>query len=324
MFNQFNQGNQFMGVQNPVNQFGQPMVQGAIGVNGAPMKLNATNPLGANRINEMLKNGKGAPDIQITQADYDKAICTHRDVNGNSRVIDMGNGKVRCEICGAEFALTDSATIEDIKTATENIHNVLNTAKVMWLDVPDQVAINTFQILAVVDKIPQLYEIATSRLQKYQNVNPMMQNQYPVNGFNMLGQMVGPTGFGAPVMGMNYGQPMMQQPQGGFDQYGNPINTAAMQTGFYNPAQQFAMNPTAMATVGAGLGNTQAQQQMTGYVTNPVSLPGVAVSGNVNMNMPQQMQQQGQMQMQQQQQQQTQSASTDNKSDVSVSAQMHP
>lgn len=335
MYNNNNLNQQFVGFQAApnVNQFGQPITQGPIGINGAPMKLNATNPLGANRINEMLKNGKGAPNLQITEEDYDKAICTHRDTTGSSRVVQMGDGKVRCEICGAEFALTDSASIEDIKIATENMHNVMNTAKVMWLDVPDQVAVEMFQVLAVIDKVPQLYEIATSRLQKYQDVNPMMQNQYPVNGFNMLGQMIGPNmGFGG------FGQPQQMMPQ--CDQFGNPINAGQMQTGMYNPAQQFAMNPTAMATVGGGLNYAQPNPQMTGYVTNQVTLPGGQMYGangqqqynngmqqQQQFNGQQQYQNQGQQQVQQQQQaqqQQQKPATSDNKSDVSVSAQMHP
>ena len=38
--------------------------------------VNFTNPLGEKVIQELLKNGGGAPKLQITQEDMNQAICT--------------------------------------------------------------------------------------------------------------------------------------------------------------------------------------------------------------------------------------------------------
>lgn len=211
-------------------QFGmQPMIGYNFNQNQVPAY---TNPLGTKRIEELLKNGNGAPKLQITQEDMDQAICTHRQGNQNM-AYQLPNGKYKCKICGAEFDLVEGASQEDIQLATDNLWNIMQTAKMMWLDVPDNIARENFQVLAVVKQVPLIMSIATDRFNKYLGYNPLQQNNQ-VNGFAMLNNIMGqgmpmmggmmpqqpmyaapqnyPYGQGMMNFGGNYGQPMMQQP----------------------------------------------------------------------------------------------------------------
>lgn len=195
--------------------------------NTQPMKQpEYTNPLGAAKIKELLEKGNGGPKIAITDEDYIKAICTHR-ANGHVELVDMGDGKMRCKICGAEFTPVDDASLEDVKAATENLMNILHTAKVAWLDVPDKVATEFFQGLAVIERTPDLFKIAMSNFQQYNGHNIQNTNM-PINGFNIMNQILGPQiPYAQPYAQQPYGQPM---PYGQVDPYGAPVY------GGYNPA----------------------------------------------------------------------------------------
>jgi len=209
--------------------------------NTQPMKQpEYTNPLGAAKIKELLEKGNGGPKIALTEEDFYEAICTHR-FNNHLEVIEIGDGKLKCKICGAEFTPVENADIEDVKRATENLLNILHTAKLAWLDVPDKVATEFFQAMAVVKKTPELFKIAMSNFAQYtgyqvQNVN------YPINGFGLMNQILGPqpyTGYVAP-----YAQPQsfQQQPVApyGFNAAAQQMQAAApgISNGFgYNAPQ---------------------------------------------------------------------------------------
>ena len=243
-----------MGAMNygmPQVNYGMPAMPGVM-YNQNQQPIQMTNPLGA-RAGEMLKNGNGQPKLQITQEDYDQAICTHR-YNNELQLLDLGNNKVKCKICGAEFETVDNISKEDIETCTENMYNLLNTAKLMWLDVPDQTAQEYFQIIAAIKQAPKIYSIGNERYNKYLNTNnALVQNGY-TNGFALLNNIVGPNmGMGmAPVY--PYGmpqQPMMMNQQA-------PVQ---MQPMMQQPtAMQSAMTANAPGLVNTGFGYVQAPQ----------------------------------------------------------------
>lgn len=199
--------------------------------------VNFTNPLGEKVIQELLKNGGGAPKLQITQEDMNQAICTHR-YNNQSMLYQLPNGKVKCKICGAEFNLQENLSDEDIQNATDNMWDILQTYKHMWLDVPDQLARDNFQILAVIQQTPTICKIAADHLQKYAGFNPSQQYQN-MNGFAQLNAITG----GGMNMGMGY--PMMQPQQPGYPAPANypystqqPMGYPAMQPNMMTPMQQ--------------------------------------------------------------------------------------
>ena len=243
------------------NQYGMYPQQGMMQY-GQPPKMPAfTNPLGTAKIKKLLEEGNGAPKLKITEDKMNEAICTHR-FNGELQTYDIGDGKVKCKICGAEFHPVDNATQEDVKQATENLHDILHTAKIMWPDIPDQVAIDNFQILAVVDQVPAIFDIASNQLKKYSNFNlgnPMGQ----VNGFGVLNQLMGP-GMGMPMQTMPYQAAMPQQPmmpmQPAVDPYGNPIPVAPQMPQMMTPMQQ--QMTAAAPGVSNGFGYAQPQVQV--------------------------------------------------------------
>lgn len=257
--------------QQPAPAMGYPyygMQQQSMPVyNQQPMKQpEYTNPLGAARIKELLEKGNGGPKIALTEDDYIKAVCTHR-YNGRLELVDMGDGKMRCKICGAEFTPVDEASLDDVKAATTNLMNILHTAKVAWLDVPDKVASEFFQALAVIEKTPDLFKIAMSNFQQYNGYNIQNTNM-PVNGFGIMNQILGPqvpyaAPYGQPQQ--PYGQPQQPYAQAPYapqiDPYGNPIY------GGFNPAAS-QMQATAPG-VSNGFGYNAPQAVDQGSIQTP-------------------------------------------------------
>lgn len=243
---------------NPMMNYGQPI-----------QMPKGTNPLGEATIKKLLAEGNGSPKLAVTQDDVNQAICTHR-YNGVTMAYPIDGGKVKCKICGAEFNIVDNASQEDIEKCAENLHDVMHTAKLMWYDVPEQTATELFQTLAVVDKVPDMFKIASNNFRKYGTNNVAYQSG-PVGGFNMLNRIIGPTMPGynyynqQPMMygqqPMNYAQPypmapqvdpatnmMVQQPM---MNYGQPYQMAPV--AYQNP-QQAAMTANAPGMVNNGFG----------------------------------------------------------------------
>lgn len=199
MFNNFqNQG--YMNASYP-----QPGVQYA----QRPM-AKMTQTLTPEQIKKLKSNG-GTFDLQVSQTDILKAICTHKE-NGNIVLIDNNDGTVTCPICGATFSIM-TVDQDQVQDATKVVFDVLQTIKTMYLDIPEDVATQYFQILPLLEKMPKLYQIAMSNFNKYDNPNQFQQTG-SVYGFNALNAITNPT-FGG--MGMPMQQPMMQpnmyQPQ---------------------------------------------------------------------------------------------------------------
>lgn len=271
----------------PIN--GMPQQQQMMGVNpwmaggmvyGQQQPIHFTNPLGQQKINENLKNGKGLPNLGITQEDYDMAVCTHRNPATNqieAHPMNDGSGKVKCRICGAEFHVIENADMADIKTAADNLWDIGQTAKMMWLDGADNTIKQAFQILALIPKYPALYSIAVNTLQRYNGGSLSTQNTGNVNPMGLLNQI-----FGGPMNGMGmatgYQQPMgpmgngMAQPmqmQGMMPQTGQPMT--------YDPS---TMNPAASQMLAGAPGMAS-----NGFgFTNPAGMPQQQYQMNLDPN----------------------------------------
>ena len=237
--NQVVYGNQFMGGMVPAGNIKKP---------------NYCNPLGEEKIKRLLANGNGLPKLTITEEDLDRAICTHRH-NGESTLIQLPSGEVQCKICGARFNVIENASAEDIQQATQNLHDLLHTAKIMMVDAPESMIVENFQIISVVDKVPEIYAIAKSSYDKFVSTNPQLQ-QYggsQMNGANLWSQILG-GGFA-----------MNQQPNYGYQQpaanYGTVVGYAENGLPIYGQPQA-APNPAQAAMVAGsnGMGVTSAPQ----------------------------------------------------------------
>ena len=101
-------------------------------------------------------------------------------------------------------------------------------------------ALEYFQIIPLIEKIPKLYEIAMNDFARYDNSTQFVQggNQNP---FAIFGSVVGPLFGGMTGMGMGY----MNQPQGYFNQqpvapqqYGAPAQFNPQANPMYGQYQQ--------------------------------------------------------------------------------------
>ena len=139
----------------------------------------------------------------------------------------------KCLICGESFHFVDHCKPEDIEIAVQNLLDILQTTKTLYVDMPSDAARSFYTIIALLKKIPGLYKISVDNFSKHENA---IDNAWGVQGAdNMLGGYNALAyGFGNPMMGMGFGmqQPMMGMPQAGGQVYGQPMQAGNNPFGF--------------------------------------------------------------------------------------------
>jgi len=225
--------------------------------------------------------------LVLTEVDKMRATCNHRFNNGQDAITTDKDGRCMCNICGYEFEPmsenTDEDTLNEVVKATVD---VLQTVKLLYLDMPDEVAREYFAIIPLIEKIPKLFTMAVKSYQKYEGYNPYGFNNKNMNTMQMYSMIAGILGgqqpmggfaqpmggYAQPQPGMGFGQPTMSQTMGGFAQpqpgmgFGQPMGQPYTSNGFvmnqpvgyqpstqgvaYVPNQQAApqQQPTATAT----------------------------------------------------------------------------
>ena len=178
----------------------------------------------------LLRKGVAKFNLSVSDEELARGQCNHMS-NGRSALIPDadGSGGYTCSICGTHMNVREFSN-EEVKNATDNILDILNMVKITYLSLDPSTALEYFQIIPLIEKIPKLFEIAMNDFKRYDNSTSFVQggNQNPFTLFNSI---VGP-GFGGGFMNV--------QPQG---YYGNQqFNAAPQQYGA--PAQyNTAMNP---------------------------------------------------------------------------------
>ena len=203
----------------------------------------------------LLRKGVAKFNLSVSDEELARGQCNHMS-NGKSALIPDadGSGGYTCSICGTHMNVRE-LTNEEVKNATDNILDILNMVKITYLSLDPSTALEYFQIIPLIEKIPKLFEIAMNDFKRYDNSTSFVQggNQNPFTLFNSI---IGP-GFGGGFMNA--------QPQG---YYGNPqFNAAPQQYGApaqYNPA----MNPM----------YGQYQPQQMGYQQQPMGYQPQAVN----------------------------------------------
>lgn len=210
------------------------------------------NPLTPDQIKKLQQKGDQF-SLGITEDEYLRGICNHRNAEGtaDTLVFDAMTGEARCVICGYKFRpIEASVSLDQIKDATDSIVDILQTIKLMYIDLPADAAKEYFQIIPLIGKIPQLFEFAAKNMTKHESFNWQYNNRNmgAINMFNNLQNM-----FAGGMMG----QPMAQP------------NTFGYQQPMMNPG--FAPQPNAFGYPGA------SQPTFGGY--QPVN-PGFAYTPN--------------------------------------------
>lgn len=162
-----------------------------------------TQPLTPEQIQKLRTNSE-AFDMKVTQEELWAAACTHKEKTGQSALRDNGDGTFTCSICHKTFKLADLA-ISDVEASVANIIDVLQTCKTVYLDAPDELIVQYFQMIPLLEKLPKLWNHAMRNFAQYDGYNPAM-NQYPIgyNGFAAINQlMTNPYMGGVPA---GYGQ----------------------------------------------------------------------------------------------------------------------
>ena len=177
-----------------------------------PKMPNPTNPLSKEDM-ALLKQKAPQFSLAISQVDALKAICTHRNEQGE-QLITNADGTVTCAICGTTFRPVN-ATPEAVESIFKQAVDCLETIKIMYMDIPDDVTRAYFQMTPFLEKGPQLYKIATDHFQRYSNPSVIAGNYNAGgNAFALYSAMMNPgamMGMGMPQQ-MPYGQPGMAQP----------------------------------------------------------------------------------------------------------------
>lgn len=216
------------------------------------------NILSADEI-DLLQNQGSKFSLGLTNEEMLRAVCNHRSKDGlsDALVYDDVTGVAQCTICGYKFRPIEADIDYDrIKDDINRVEDILQTTKLMYLDLPAEAAKDYYPIIGLLEKLPQLVEFASKNLAKHDNYRYMYDNRNmgTVAMFQNLANMFSAT---SPVYGAPYQQP--QQPNYGF--YNQPA-------GFPQAAfpQQPQMNPF-------GYAGTPQPQYAPGTPTNFVYNP---------------------------------------------------
>ena len=219
---------------------GAPMMAGMPQQN--PNNFRVNNNLSAEEI-ALLRNSGSTFSLQLTQEEMLRAVCNHRSEDGltDTLVFDPVTGTAKCTICGYEFRpIEANVDYETIKEDIKRVEDILQTTKLMYVDLPPQAAKDYYPIIGLLEKLPQLVEYATKSMAKHDNYNYMynQQNMGAAAILNNLSNMFS-------NISMNY-QAQPQQPQfngyygqpAGFPQAAYPQPN--MNPFGYNPAPAYA------------------------------------------------------------------------------------
>lgn len=204
-----------------------------------PKMPNPTNPLSKEDM-ALLKQKAPQFSLAVSQIDSLKAICTHRDHEGE-KLIPNPDGSVTCGICGTTFNPINNADANTVEQIFKTAIDALETIKIMYMDIPDDVTKTYFQMTPFLAKAPQLFKIALDHFQRYSGPSVMANNNnYGGNAFAMFSALMNPAaamGMGMPQQQVPYGQPGMAQ--------GTPVPDVTM--GMANGVNPFDVASPTMA-----------------------------------------------------------------------------
>lgn len=233
------------------------------------------NFLTDDEINELAKKGNRF-NIALTKEEKMRGQCNHQKADGTGDALSENqDGTSTCQICGYTFKPLDAyhTTRESLQAAVADIIDILQTIKLIYIDMDSTAGKEYFQIIPLIEKIPDLFDLAVKDYSKHENFNPYSYNTHNLGTFQMFNMLVGAmnsgAGYQAPPQNPNYGMNMNpgfnpgwnmnmgpQQmnmgmaygPSNGFGYAGAGMNMApgyqAQTTGFqYGMQPQQAMNP---------------------------------------------------------------------------------
>lgn len=275
--------------QNPQTQWGFQQPGAGYAQAPAPV-MNSTLTI---EEQDMLRKKKPQFTGKLTQDEYLRAICTHKDAKtGNiTLVFDDQTQEATCTICGEHFhllELDDQFTMADIENICESFNDVVNSIKTMYGAIPQEVGRQIFMICGFIKKMPEMFKEGFDYFRKIGLANGLQPNRFNSDqAINMFYSMMTPAG--VPI---NPGMVGPQTFNPAFNQNGQMAQVADMQNNpqYMQYAQQVAQQQQAMqvnpATAKMAQQAFAAQPGMYGFGANmiqgngPVANYGAAVGGN--------------------------------------------
>lgn len=189
--------------------------------------------------------------LSLTEEDNWKAMCNHRKPDGTGdMLVENPDGSYTCQICGYTFRPLDAHNIspEEIQADVDNVVDVLQTIKMIYIDLDPGVAKEYFNIIPLLEKMPQFLDIAIKNYAKHEQYNPYSYGKTNLGTAQMFAALSGLfNGNGT----QGYNQYNQQQPYQGQQFYGQqPYQGYAQQ-------QPYGANPFGY--------NGATQQQPQGY-----------------------------------------------------------
>ena len=218
---------------------------------------------------------------KLTEDEYLRAVCTHKDMSNRVVLERLPNGKHRCAVCQAEFYLLDLNTSkEEIERVCNDFYDLFQSIKTFYGNAP--AALREFYLITeFIPKVKHLWDVAKQYFEKVTGGYGSLTPNNDQSGFAVLSSIMG----NGAIPGMAPTVGPMMYPQPGFPQAGyyggNPIPQASvLQTPQAVPGQPMApQQPVA----GAGYAMPQPNAQgMYGY--NPATM--VTPAPSIGMQSP--------------------------------------
>lgn len=192
--------------QQPINYanaftYGQPQV--------SPEWTNPLTPEGE----KLLK--QKAPEfnvLDVTREEALRATCTHRDpATKTLTIVDTGTGSYRCTKCGAEFNVVDFQDEATVEQYTNGFVDILQTMKMMYVDLPPATVTAFFQMIPFIEKTPKMYTLSQQTFKRANGNNGIQPGYATSNPWDMLNHAVSSPMYPYQQPGYGYQQPPMQQ-----------------------------------------------------------------------------------------------------------------
>ena len=168
-----------------------------------------------------LKNNASDLQFKISEEDLWRSACTHKYRDGTQALstcgTDHGENVYCCSICKQEFRMP-ALTKAEVQKRVDDILDVSNTIKTVYVDMSEDLAANFFKWETLVKKLPTLWEKSVQNFANYEAPTG--------NGVNTFGPgMSGFSAINSMLSGMPYG-------------YQQPVYYAQPQQVYYSQPQQ--------------------------------------------------------------------------------------
>ena len=208
-----------------MNNYGVPNQPGmAYGYNYGYARPQAkyTQPLTQDQITKLRQN-PSTFDLKVEQEDIWRAVCTHKEKNGQTTLVKNSDGSWTCTICGETFNLCESSK-EEVEAAVKVLIDMLQTSKTVYVDAPDNLIAQYYQVIPLLKKFPELWKRAMDNFAMYDNNGNNLNQMGPgYSGFNAMYNLL--TNPYAGYAQNSYGAPMPGYPQAPVGYYGAPMPT---------------------------------------------------------------------------------------------------